>query len=520
LVEKIRVCVTERSLETLIQPINPDFSAFKTTDYSGGRHVDTYGRNRGTISVFRDDPQAGRDRSLQQPVPDFIGDSAVAGTWRCGQWVPGQGGGYPHRSSNEFEIASGSVDRAEHERVDGSGNGRHGGASCGCEDLVWSGVFERDDRPHEYRDVPESAGGPGSRGDQSDCGEGGGEGGIYGKRAVFLGYNGAGVADRVSDGSGTFEEHRSEACGDWDENQEEGFREIGKTGTGGSAHLHADPIVYTRQGREGLGEEEKAVPGTSENGFAHETSDSGESERTEREIAGAVSGSSRSLWADVVADPALDENGFSSSRQDHQLVGATSASDYEEQGGQTGGVWEAVDHYAIEEWLHHRDTVPEAGRRCGHIDPAGGVGAFRTDHGRDSQHGGIRSWRGWSGESRSSRKKGDRECDFPEGQGIPDWAGTEHGSQGPPGTRLVRGSHRDDQAFAIWIQQTKGKIIGGVYPEGAISDFGSEFDSHGKRLDGSGGDGMKVKQKKKVKGEKSGGGKIENATGIGKNQGK
>jgi len=438
----------------------------------------------------------------------------MAGVGRGGQWLSGQGGGYPQRPSLELAIAPWGVDCAEHEPVDGPGDGGHGGSSCGGENLVWSGVFERDDRSHQYRDVPESTDGPGGRGDQSDCGEGCGEGGVHGKRFVLLGYNGAGVTDRLSDRGGAPEEHCPEACGDWNENQKEAFGEIGKVGQGGSAYVHRDPVVYTRQGFERGGEEEKTVSGTSANGVTDETSGSGESEWTERESTGGVSGSPRFLRADDDADSALDQDGLPPSWQDHQFVGDTSACDYEEQGGEGCGVWKAVDHHAIGEGLHHRDTVPEAGRGCRHIDCAGGVGAFRKNHGRKTEDGGVRSWGRRAEESQDPPAEEDSECDFPEGERVIDWAWTEHGSQGPPGACALGSGHRDDQASAIRIQQTEGKIIGGVCLEGAGGDFGSEFNPPGERLDGSGGDGVKRKEEKKVKDGKSGSGRTEIPPGM------
>ena len=142
-------------------------------------------------------------------------------------------------------------------------------------------------------------------------------------------------------------------------------------------------------------------------------------------------------------------------------------------------------YHKAREGLHHRICVQEVGERCGHWDGAGDFGTLREDDGGIAEDVRLRSWWRRAEKSQDIASEGDRERDISEGQGVVDWIGTEHGSQGPPGTRVIGGVDSDDQKFPLWIQQTPRKDVGGVRLEGARGDIGSEFNAIRERLDGS-----------------------------------
>ncbi|HBF12282.1 MAG TPA: hypothetical protein DDW49_02670 [Deltaproteobacteria bacterium] len=55
------------------------------------------------------------------------------------------------------------------------------------------------------------------------------------------------------------------------------------------------------------------------------------------------------------------------------------------------------------------------------------------------------SWRGWAEESQDIEREKDRKRDISQGQGVVGRVGTEYGSQGPPGARVVGSVDSDDQ---------------------------------------------------------------------------
>ena len=254
---------------------------------------------------------------------------------------------------------------------------------------------------------------------------------------------------------------------------------------GDQSDLHEDKLVHARQEGRRDSAKEEVVRRNATSGISLAKVGGKECGWIERHRTRAISSGVGVLPADAVANTALDANWISPSREVFEFVGEERAYDHAEQGWQDGGVRAALVYHETRRRLHHRSPMQEAGERCGHGDCAGDFGTLRKDDGGIAEDCGLRSrWRR-AEESQNVAHQEHRERDISQGQGVVGRIGTEHGSQGPPGTRVVGGVDRNDQAPAIWIQQAPRKNVGGVCPEGACGDFGSKFDALRAELDGS-----------------------------------
>ena len=483
-------------VETLNQPINPNFSTFNTNTKFGGDYVDTHERNRAGIPVFGECHDDGCDCRLRQSVSSLGSEAAVAATGRGGKRLSSQGRKHLGWPGIESAPAFGGVDSAEHESVDGPGDGRYGGASCGGEIFMRVGVFAGNYRPHVDRDFSQSIDGGWSRGDQSSGGENSKRGRLYREWLMFIGHDSAGVADSVPHGGWAYAEHCGQACWDWAQDQEEVIGQTEKAGERSETHIYEDPFIHAWQGRESRGTEEEAWERFATACISDAAACTGESGTIKGPCPGEISRELGFVSVDVEPDTALDADGVSSSGEACEFMGETGACDRAEQGGQSGGVRAEVDRHTIREGLYYWDGVQKAGFGCRYENHAGGVGALREDDGITSQDGGIRSWRGWEEESPDTFFKEDSsQWNFSKAQGYIAGLGTEHGSQGPPGTCFIGSDNRDNKKFQIRLQQTEGEIIGGVRFKGSGGDSGSKFGASRKRLDGKRSDGGLRKKK-------------------------
>lgn len=471
-----------QSVETLATHANPVFSLSKISQQSGGIHVNDHGWNRATIAVCGQSIKDERESRSGKPLPCSGGETAVDGTRKAGQPLSREENQYSQRTPVESAPASCGADRAEHERLDGSRDRRHGGASCGSADYVRTGIIQRDNRSHEHRDIPQSIGQGRRGGNQQGGGEGSERRGIHGERVVFVGYHGAGSPDRVPDGSRAHAQHRGQALWNRETDSQEIRAQTGETVGCGAKDVYDDTLVCAWQEARGDRAEEKTVEGIATDGITHATFGGRESLRLKWHGAREVSGDVGVLPVDAQANTALDAHGISSAWQVFEFVGEDGTRDHAEQIRQDDGVRAALVYHEIKEGLHHRGCVQEVGERFGHGIGARDFGTLRENDGGITEGVCLRSWRRRAEESQDIAGEENHERDISQGQGVVGRIGTEHGSQGPPGTRVIRGVDRDDQKFPLWIQQAPRKKFGGVRVEGAFCDIGSEFDAVDERL--------------------------------------
>lgn len=472
-------------METFANTAFTKFSRIRITHKTGENDVDHNGWNRAAVVVCGHFSYDGCDRSSWQPLPRAGRDFAVAGVGERRQSLPQKESPDSQRTSSEFARSLGRADRAEHEPLDGSGDRGHGGASRRCEIFVRFGIFQRDDRSHEHRNIPQSTNGCGCGGNQQSRSEGREQSRIYGKCVVFVGHDGTGIADRVSDGSRSHEEHHGQVGRDWEKSSQEAEEQDGENFRRGESNLYEDTFVHARQegGRDSA--EEEAVEGNATTGITVTAVGGDESGGIEWRRTREASADVGVFPFDVEANPALDADWISPSWKISEFVGEECASNHAEQVRQDHRVRASLVYYKTHARLYHRWCMQEVGERLGCAAGSGDFNALRKDDGKITKDVRLRSRRRWAEESQDIERKKNRERNLSQGEGVVDRIGTKHGSQDPPGARVVGGVDRDDQKFPLWIQQAPRENIGGVRPEGTRGDIGSEFSAVRKRLGGS-----------------------------------
>jgi len=439
----------------------------------GRQYDDQDGRNTPEEFVFEHEEHRGLCSGGEQ-VSGAQRCSAVGRTGRSSEPASVEAYGYQPGCAAQSAVASWGIYCADNGRADRPEDGRDGQIPCRSAIALRSGGDDGDDRSHEHRGFSEHSWAGGGRGAKQDHREICGEGRIQREQAVFVRHNGAGSSYMPSDGGWSFAKDQRAAYRNRETGQEGYHIETGEAQRESGGDCHGDTVIHSRKEREDDREEEKACKETT----SRRVEDARRGEGLYREDGlcgeGAVRRGVGSLSEDAGSDQAMDEDGFSSFREDHQSVVSRRTGYHAWEGGEGGGVWKAVDHNAIEERIYYWEAMPEVGERYGWKNYERGIAAVQGCAGQDAGDVCLRSWRGRVDEPRYFEAgEGEEELHLSEGQ-REDGSRQEYlcGCEARAGP--FRGGDSDIEMHEVQFQQAAGEVGGGVYHKGSDGDVGSQ----------------------------------------------